>query len=81
MRWVALAAAAVVVGYLLHRAMLWMEARGWVYYRSRGHASAGVVLGALDEVLRPSAQVTVVEQEAEERRGPRRPAAGDRKAP
>jgi hypothetical protein len=71
MRWVALAAGMVVVGFLLHRLLLWMEVRGWIYYRSRGQASAGVVLGALDEVLHPSAQTTVVEREAEERRGPR----------
>ncbi len=35
--------------YLLHRTALWMEARGWIYYRRR-HGSSGAIGNAFMEV-------------------------------
>lgn len=72
-----LALVVVAAALLLHRALLAMERRGWIYYRHRGRASAGVGLGVLDEVFHPSAQVTVVEEQESQQRGPRRAAPGD----
>jgi hypothetical protein len=49
---------------LLHRMLIWCEAKGWVYYRNapRGaSAAAGGVFGDLMEVLHPSRQITVQE--------------------
>ena len=57
--------------------MLAIERHGWIYHRARGRASVGVRLGALDEVFDPSAQVSVVQQEEQQRCGPRTPAPGD----
>jgi hypothetical protein len=67
----------VAVGVALHRVLIAMERRGWVYYRHRGRSSAAVGLGVLDEVFHPSAQIAVVQQQEQQLRGPRRPSLGD----
>lgn len=72
---VAVAAALVLV---VHRSMLTMERRGWVYYRTRRRGAMGAAaMFAVTDVLQPSARSAVLEQEAQQRRGPRRPAPGD----
>ncbi len=71
----------LVVGlilYLGHTAMLAMERRGWVYYRTRGTGSMGAsAMFSLNEVFHPEGRHTVVEQQEQELRGSRRQAPGD----
>lgn len=69
--------AAVLAVGVLYRVLLAMERRGWIYYRTRGSASAGVTLGVLDEVFHPSGRVSVVEREEQDQRGQRRAVPGD----
>lgn len=47
---------------LLHRMLIWCEARGWLYYGKAPHGAggaAGAVFGELMEVLQPSRRITV----------------------
>ena len=80
---VALVAVAVVaLGYLAHRALTVMERRGWIYYRTRSRGAMGAAaLFGLNEVLHPSAHTATLEQQSDERRGPRSPSPGDRPDP
>ena len=68
-----------LIAYLGHRAMLAMERRGWVYYRTRGTGSMGAsALFSLNEVFHPEGRHTVVEQQEQNLRGARRQSPGDR---
>jgi hypothetical protein len=51
--WIALAAGSV---YGLHRLALWMEARGWIYYRKKHGSSGGLGAAFLEmqSLLEPS---------------------------
>jgi hypothetical protein len=52
--WVFGAAGALLALYGLHRLARWMEARGWIYYRSgRGSAAVGNALQALNAIYLP----------------------------
>ncbi len=55
--------------YALHRLALWMESRGWIYYRKhkRGTAAMGSVMLEIQSFYRPSVE-HVIEQKQEERR-------------
>jgi uncharacterized membrane protein len=66
---------------VLHRAMLAMERRGWVYYRGQRRGAMGAAaMFALDEVVQPSRQEIVIEQAEQEIRGARREVPGDQPA-
>lgn len=74
----AVLAAVAAVAYGLHRALLAMERRGWVYYRTKGTGSMGAsALFGLNEVFHPQAQSAVVERQERDLRGARSTAAGD----
>jgi hypothetical protein len=47
--------------FLLHRVALWMEGRGWLYYRTRksSRASVGNALLELQSLLEPDRSHTV----------------------
>lgn len=67
-----------LIAYLGHRAMLAMERRGWVYYRTKGTGSMGAsAMFSLNEVFHPEGRHTVVEQQEQNLRGARRQAPGD----
>lgn len=55
--------------YALHRLALWMESRGWLYYRKhkRGSAAMGSVMLEIQSFYRPSVE-HVIEQRQEEQR-------------
>lgn len=73
-----LAAAVAALGYLLHRVMLAMERRGWVYYRTKGTGSMGAsALFSLNEVFHPEGRHVVVEKQEQDLRGPRPEAPAD----
>ena len=70
--------AALALGYLAHRALTAMERRGWIYYRTRSRGAMGAAaMFGLNEVFQPSAHTATLEQQADDRRGPRRQAPGD----
>lgn len=70
-----------LIAYLGHRAMLAMERRGWVYYKTRGTGSMGAsAMFSLNEVFHPEGRHTVVEQQEQNLRGARRQAPGGRPA-
>ena len=55
--------------YALHRLALWMESRGWLYYRKhkRGSAAIGNVMLEIQSFYRPSVE-HVIEHRQEEQR-------------
>ena len=46
---------------------LWMERRGWIYWRRRMPDPRGAVLGPIDNVFNPAHEHVVEQQETEER--------------
>ena len=46
---------------------LWMERRGWIYWRHRKPDPRGAVLGPIDNVFNPAHEHVVEQQETEER--------------
>jgi hypothetical protein len=54
--------AAMVILWTLHRAALWAEARGWIYYRTRGnpHAAALSVM-TLTSLYQPAVTYVIDE--------------------
>lgn len=47
--------AVLVVLFLVDRLMVWMESRGWVYWRTKGERSAGsAIVGAIGSIYDPS---------------------------
>ncbi|WAL43323.1 hypothetical protein OFA60_01790 [Actinomyces naeslundii] len=46
---------------------LWMERRGWIYWRRRKPDPRGAVLGPIDNVFNPAHEHVVEQQETEER--------------
>lgn len=62
--WVLLAGVVVLAAVVLDRAFLWMERRGWIFWRKR-RASAGAASGAAFEVaalFQPTQHVVVEER-------------------
>lgn len=71
----------VAIGLIVsvgHRAMLAMERRGWVYYRTKGTGSMGAsAMFSLQEIFHPEGRHTVVEAQEQNLRGARRQTPGD----
>jgi len=64
--WLLIAACVGVALFLLDRLLLWLEARGWIYYRKK-KASPGSLGSAMLEIqamLRPSTEHIVEERRA-----------------
>ena len=63
MRWIATLLAVLLVIHLL---AVWMERRGWIYYRKSGRRSYGVAvsnaMAEFDAVLNPASEHRVVEE-------------------
>lgn len=67
--WVLVAAAAALA---IDRMLLAMEARGWIYYRTRSaRRGAAAVMLPFDEVFHPSSHVVVAERRSSEVRAVR----------
>ena len=47
------------------RLFLWMERRGWLYWRRRKHDPRGSLLGSIDTVFNPVHEHVVEQQETE----------------
>lgn len=60
---VAVIAALAAVDQLL----LWMERRGWIYWRCRKRDPRGALLGPIDTVFNPAHEHVIEQQETEER--------------
>jgi hypothetical protein len=81
---VTIIALVLLVGlYGLHRAAVWAESRGWVYYRSRRGSSAALGNAFLEvqALIEPSARYALEERvkddaEADENGDPPKPGAG-----
>ncbi len=65
----------VLIGYLLHRLMIWMEERGWIYYREKPDFKTGIK-GLFIDVDRLTRPQSVHVLEAKE---PRRQVVEDKK--
>ncbi|MDP8245244.1 MAG: hypothetical protein P9L94_14265 [Candidatus Hinthialibacter antarcticus] len=75
--------AVVVIGYSAHRLMLWMEDRGWVYYRKSGGGGSGVgnalnELNSFFETDARNARNEILEEREEERKAGDAPREEDR---
>ena len=46
---------------------LWMERRGWIYWRRRKRDPRGALLGPINNVFNPAHEHVVEQQETEER--------------
>lgn len=57
--------AIAVAVYLLHRLALWLEARGYIYYRNKQPTGSGMTNAALDfeRLIRPSVEHHVAAQD------------------
>ncbi len=54
----------VLVAYLLHRAALWAEGRGWIYYKTK-RRPGGAGLSLIGQIYQPSIEHVVEAQQAE----------------
>ncbi len=64
MIWIVLAVAACALLYGLHRAALWAEERGWVYYRNRRGPAPW--LGSLEAIYKPEVEHVIEETSAQQ---------------
>ena len=64
-----LVAAVAVIAALtaVDQLFLWMERRGWIYWRRRKPDPRGAVLGPIDNVFNPAHEHVTQQQETEER--------------
>ena len=64
-----LVAAVAVIAALaaVDQLFLWMERRGWIYWRRRRPDPRGAVLGPIDNVFNPAHEHVVEQQETQER--------------
>ena len=64
-----LVAAVAVIAALaaVDQLFLWMERRGWIYWRRRKPDPRGALLGPIDDVFNPAHEHVVEQQETEER--------------
>ena len=67
MRLVVTAVAAIAALAAVDQLFLWMERRGWIYWRRRKPDPRGAVLGPIDNVFNPAHEHVVEQQETEER--------------
>ena len=61
------AVAAIAALAAVDQLFLWMERRGWLYWRRRKPDPRGAVLGPIDNVFNPAHEHVVEQQETEER--------------
>lgn len=61
------AVAAIAALAAVDQLFLWMERRGWIYWRHRKPDPRGAVLGPIDNVFNPAHEHVVEQQETEER--------------
>lgn len=54
----------MLLAYLAHRAALWAEARGWIFYKKKPRFR-GSTLGFLEEIYNPSMQHVMEERDSE----------------
>jgi hypothetical protein len=52
-RWVVVAVALLAGGYALHRSLLWMERRRWIYYRNRPPGAGASALQEVSAIWEP----------------------------
>ena len=64
-----LVAAVAVIAALaaVDQLFLWMERRGWIYWRRRKPDPRGALLGPIDDVFNPAHEHVVEQQETQER--------------
>ena len=64
-----LVAAVAVIAALaaVDQLFLWMERRGWIYWRRRKHDPRGALLGPIDNVFNPAHEHVTQQQETQER--------------
>ena len=63
MIWLIVMAAGCALVYGLHRAALWAEERGWIYYRNRRGPAPW--LGSLEAIYNPEVEHVIEETSAE----------------
>ena len=61
------AVAAIAALAAVDQLFLWMERRGWIYWRRRKPDPRGAVLGPIDNVFNPAHEHVTQQQETEER--------------
>ena len=64
-RWIAVVAALAAGGVCLDRLGLWLEDRGWLYYRNSGHTwntSIGNGLQELQKIVEPKMEYPLAEE-------------------
>ena len=61
------AVAAIAALAAVDQLLLWMERRGWIYWRRRKRDPRGALLGHIDNVFNPAHEHVVEQQETEER--------------
>ena len=67
MRLVVTAVTAIAALAAVDQLFLWMERRGWIYWRRRKPDPRGALLGPIDNVFNPAHEHVVEQQETEER--------------
>lgn len=67
MRLLVTAVAAIAALAAVGQLFLWMERRGWIYWRHRKRDPRGALLAPIDNVLNPAHEHVVEQQETEER--------------
>ena len=67
MRLLVAAVGAIAALAAVDQLFLWMERRGWIYWRRRKPDPRGAVLGPIDNVFNPAHEHVVEQQETEER--------------
>ena len=65
MRLLVAAVAAIAALAAVDQLFLWMERRGWLYWRRRKHDPRGSLLGSIDTVFNPVHEHVVEQQETE----------------
>ena len=67
MRLLVAAVAAIAALATVDQLFLWMERRGWIYWRRRKPDPRGALLGPIDNVFNPAHEHVTQQQETEER--------------
>ena len=67
MRLLVAAVAAIAALAAVDQLFLWMERRGWIYWRRRKPDPRGALLGPIDNVFNPAHEHVVEQQETQER--------------
>lgn len=63
--WLAAGLAICVIGYGLHKWLLSLERRGYIYYREKPRGGSGGALFELDKLTRPSVEHVVEAMDGE----------------